>query len=112
MKRPSLADRLADYFRQRPGVWVNAFELFEVAGSFAWRSRISDLRRAPFNMVIENDWYDVRIGERKFRETVYRYQPPLPTRQGGLFEQEEHESYTRVDGTGTPNALVPQHATR
>lgn len=50
----TLNDRLAAYFKARPYQWVDGMELARVAGSYAWRSRCSELRRQPFNMVIEN----------------------------------------------------------
>ena len=51
--RVTLADRLADYFKARPNVWIDGMQLASVAGSYAWRSRCSDIRR-KFGMVIEN----------------------------------------------------------
>lgn len=50
----SLCNKLAAYFKARPGQWIDAHELLGVAGFAAWRTRISDLRRQPFGMVIEN----------------------------------------------------------
>jgi hypothetical protein len=50
----SLAGRLAQYFLARPNRWIDGMELASVAGSYAWRSRCSDLRKPPYSMVIEN----------------------------------------------------------
>ena len=50
----TLCDRLAAHFKARPGVWIDGRELAEVAGAYAWRSRVSDLRREPYYMAIEN----------------------------------------------------------
>lgn len=44
---------LAQFFRARPLVWIDGREL-EIAGRYAWRTRISDLRRVPYCMNIEN----------------------------------------------------------
>ncbi len=49
----SRVEVLADLFRERPLVWIDGREL-EIAGRYAWRTRISDLRRLPFNMTIDN----------------------------------------------------------
>lgn len=51
--RQTLADKLAAYFKARPGQWIDGMELAGVAGSYAWRSRCSDIRR-QHGMVIEN----------------------------------------------------------
>jgi hypothetical protein len=48
----SLTERLAAYFRARPGCWIDGRELSTIAGSYAWRTRLSELRRAPFFMRI------------------------------------------------------------
>jgi hypothetical protein len=50
----SLAEHLAEYLQARPNRWINAREFFPIAGSFGWRSRLSECRRAPFNMRIRN----------------------------------------------------------
>lgn len=50
----SLTGRLAQFFDERPNRWINGLELAGVAGSYAWRTRVSDLRRAPFFKNIEN----------------------------------------------------------
>lgn len=49
----SRAQLLADFFKRRPLVWIDGREL-EIAGRYAWRSRVSDLRRAPYFMDLEN----------------------------------------------------------
>jgi hypothetical protein len=50
----TLTEKLAAYFQERPDTWIDGMELARVAGSYAWRSRCSDLRRAPYGLVIEN----------------------------------------------------------
>jgi hypothetical protein len=49
----TLNDKLDAYFRAKPDVWIDGMELATVAGSYAWRSRISNLRTER-GMVIEN----------------------------------------------------------
>ena len=48
----SLNDQLERYFKARPNVWVDGMALAQVAGSYAWRSRCSDLRQR--GLTIEN----------------------------------------------------------
>ena len=50
----SLCAKLARYFMAREGEWVNARELLPIAGFAAWRSRLAELRFAPYAMKIEN----------------------------------------------------------
>jgi hypothetical protein len=46
--------RLAAHFSARPGQWIDGRELGQIAGAYAWRSRVSDLRHPPYNLTIEN----------------------------------------------------------
>jgi hypothetical protein len=50
----SLAARLAQFFRARPHTWHDGRALGPIAGGYAWRTRVSDLRRPPFGMRIDN----------------------------------------------------------
>jgi hypothetical protein len=52
--RTTLCAKLAALFRAHPGKWLDGRELATVAGAYGWRSRVSDLRRAPYNLTIEN----------------------------------------------------------
>jgi len=72
----TLAARLAEYFRGRPNVWVDGRELADVAGAYAWRSRISDLRRLPHLLTIENRQRRVRTpAGAAVTVSEYRYVP-------------------------------------
>lgn len=50
----TMAARVARYFRERPGQWVAGRTIATFAGMYAWRTRISDIRRAPYFMQIQN----------------------------------------------------------
>ena len=57
--RVTLCDTLAAYFKARPNTWIDGMELARVAGQYAWRSRVSNLRRPRrlgglYEMAIEN----------------------------------------------------------
>ena len=67
----SLNAQLAAFFRERPTQWIDGRELGKVGGCYAYRTRISNLRRQPFNMTIENRQ---RKGD-GFTISEYRYQP-------------------------------------
>ena len=71
----TLCDVLAAYFKRRPHVWIDGKELATVAGGYAWRSRCADLRRAPFNMRIENRQQRIKTPSGKFTISEYRYVP-------------------------------------
>ena len=52
-KLPSKLDQLAAFFQQRPGQWVDGEVLGRIAGKYAWRTRVSELRTRRV-LVIEN----------------------------------------------------------
>lgn len=75
-RRESLTTRLAVFFRERPGQWVDArTELVPRFGFGGWRTRVSQLRYPPFNMQIDNDWRNVTRDGKTWRESAYRYTP-------------------------------------
>jgi hypothetical protein len=71
----SRAERLAAFFRRSPGTWYDGRELGMIAGCYGWRSRVSDLRRPPFNMTIENRQRTVGGPTSPFTISEYRYVP-------------------------------------
>ena len=86
-ERVSLAAKLAAFFRERPGVWVDGRWLAAVAGAYGWRSRVSNLRQPPYRMVIENrQRRETRIDDGcLYTVSEYRYVPDeqaMHTRQG------------------------------
>ena len=46
--------RLARYFIAHRGEWIDGLTLQQIAGVYAWRTRVSDLRKAPWLLSIEN----------------------------------------------------------
>ncbi len=84
----SLCQQLAAYFEARPNRWIDARHLLPIAGYAAWRTRLSQLRRPPYNMTIENTWSDVENQDgTKYRHSMYRYVPaavPRPSLGNGL----------------------------
>lgn len=75
--RCSLVDKLAAFFRAHSGVWIDGRELAGEGGAYAWRTRLSDLRRPPYAMVIENRQRRVRRPDgSRVVVSEYRYGPP------------------------------------
>ena len=74
-KERTRAGRLADYFRGRSGRWIDGGVLGQIAGSYAWRTRVSDLRRAPFYMQIENRLRAVPTDDGPITVSEYRFVP-------------------------------------
>ena len=71
----SINDKLAAYFAARPGQWVDGRELARLAGHYAWRSRVSDVRR-KHGLTIENQQRRVRRADgQTWVISEYRYQP-------------------------------------
>lgn len=53
LSKDTLLDAVADLFRAHPNKWIDAHELQRVGGAFAWRTRVSDVRKR-YGWVIEN----------------------------------------------------------
>lgn len=67
-RRQFFADRLADYFRRNPLVWVSIMDLIRIGGP-SWRSRIAcDLR--PRGMTI--------LWNRNNKASAYMFRPEPP----------------------------------
>lgn len=56
----SKAAQLADFFRDHPNEWIDGKVIASMAGGYAWRTRVSDVRRPPHNLAIENRQRRVR----------------------------------------------------
>jgi hypothetical protein len=75
-------DKLAAYLKARPNQWLGAREM-EVGGRQSWRTRLSNLRKPPYNMRIENRVRVVRSDKpllalwesRTFKVSEYRFVP-------------------------------------
>ena len=65
----STVDRLATFFEARPGQWIDGMALAQIAGSYAWRTRVSDLRKR--GLTVENR--QRKIGRLTISE--YRFVP-------------------------------------
>lgn len=66
--------RVYDYFRARPGVWLDGQALAEPGGRYAWRTRVSECRRA-YGMVIDNRQRSVQTPRGPITVSEYRYRP-------------------------------------
>jgi len=64
---------------------VDGRTLGPIAGSYAWRTRISDLRRRPFYMVIENRLRAVPTDDGPITVSEYRFVPPTEAQAPSLF---------------------------
>jgi hypothetical protein len=69
----NLCEKLAAYLSARPNEWIDGHALLDIGGTFAFRTRLSELRRPPFNMTIENRTTRHAFMGRKWTETKYRY---------------------------------------
>lgn len=79
MSRTSFRDRLAEYFKSKPNVWIGIAILEDLGGRYAWRTRVSDCR-TELGMDIENRQRRVTLhGNRTYMVSEYRYVPRTPT---------------------------------
>lgn len=84
-KQVTRVSRLAAFFRQRPDCWIDGRLLAPIAGQYAWRTRISDLRRAPFLMTIENRQRTIQTENGPVVISEYRFVPPTVAQAVSLF---------------------------
>ncbi len=78
----TLNDRLEAFFKERPLQWIDGKQLAEVAGGYAWRSRVSDLRTQG-GLKIDNRVRVVKpgmYGAPGSKVSEYRYTPAKPAR--------------------------------
>jgi len=68
-------EALAQFLRRQPNIWVDGREFGAIGGCYGWRTRLSDLRRPPFNMRIANRQRRVRVDGREFIVSEYRFEP-------------------------------------
>jgi hypothetical protein len=76
--KPTLTDQVAALFRSRPSEWIDMQTLARVGGIGGWRTRVSDLRRAPYDMNIENENHREALdpdGRNWVTVSRYRYMP-------------------------------------
>jgi hypothetical protein len=69
---------LAAYFRERPGRWLDGREISVIAGFYAFRSRISDVRK-QYGLTIENRQRRCVGANGRYTVSEYRYNPTQPT---------------------------------
>lgn len=74
-KATSLCMKLAMHFEQHPGEWIDGRVLATIAGTYGWRSRVSNIRKPPFRMEIENRVRTVTVNGDTFKVSEYRYVP-------------------------------------
>lgn len=55
-------EKIAAYFKARPGIWIDARDLEPIGGRQAWRTRVSDARR-QFQLDIRNRTRRVRLAD-------------------------------------------------
>ena len=58
------------FFRENPNTWVDGRDLAGIAGTYAWRSRIADIR--PRFTALENRQRRFRAGTRQYVVSEYR----------------------------------------
>ena len=73
----SCRDRLEAHFKAHEGMWIDARNLLPIAGTFAWRTRVSECRR-ELGMAIENrQWRETLPDGRTITVSQYCYIKPV-----------------------------------
>jgi len=70
--KQSYVQKVLQVFQANENVWVNADLLASRGGRYAWRTRISNLRKPPYNLSIENRQRKAEAGH---VISEYRYVP-------------------------------------
>jgi hypothetical protein len=74
--KPSYLERVADYFKSRPGQSISCYELEKIGGRNGWRTRVSECRtRLGMRIGQPTHKRDPQTG---VRTSFYRYDPPQP----------------------------------
>lgn len=72
LARNSACARLANLLIARRGEWVDGRDLSRIGGYAAWRTRVSNLRKAPWSLDVKNRYRHVQEDGRKFVISEYR----------------------------------------
>lgn len=84
MTQPSYLDRLARHFKAHPLQWIDGRDLGNIAGTYAWRTRLSELRTKR-GMDIQNRqrWMsdrvmqDYKLHAVRWKVSEYQYRPAV-----------------------------------
>lgn len=72
----TLCDRVAALLKAREGQWVDGRDIAAVGGYAAYRTRLSDLRRSPYAMQIDNRVRTVEVEPGRFvKISEYKFVP-------------------------------------
>jgi hypothetical protein len=77
----SLTAVVAAYFEARPNRWLDGREIQQVAGAYAWRTRISDARRHPYNLNIKNRQRRIKTASGESTVSEYMFVPVVVTEE-------------------------------
>jgi hypothetical protein len=56
-------------------VWLDGREIATVAGAYAWRTRLSELRKPPFGLTVENRQTRIKTETGRYTISEYMYVP-------------------------------------
>jgi hypothetical protein len=83
----TLAAKVAALFHSEPNIWIGGRRLAGVAGMYGWRTRVSDIRRAPYSMRIRNRQRTIRKADgARFVISEYRYEPVSEGKEGAAVD--------------------------
>lgn len=93
--------KLAVFFKNKPNQFVNGLDLAPIAGSYAWRSRVAELR-TKLGMDIENRQ---RIVD-GFTISEYQFHTPSRSKAKRRIAQNQHTKPAKTNGGATTLAGV------
>ena len=72
----TINDRLERFFRETPNTWIDGRDLAAIAGSYAWRSRVADIR--PRFLALENRQRRYKVSGRERTYVISEYRAVVP----------------------------------
>jgi hypothetical protein len=74
-QKPSFTDRVAEYFKARPHLWIDGLAVGDIGGRYAWRSRISNCRTKRGMRIDRRQRIGTTADGRRYVISEYRYVP-------------------------------------
>jgi hypothetical protein len=96
----TLSQRLAARFKESPNTWIDGRELTRYGGYAGYRGRLSDIRRPPFSMVIENRMRRITVNGEEITVSEYRFIEGSPPRMSVVEEAGDGAVGGTVAGEG------------
>lgn len=107
-RRKSNVEKLREFFLQHQGIWIDAVELEPLGGRQAWRTRVSDLRKA-----LEKEGLGTIENRIQTRNTLERANDGQPVRLwlgGAVLSQYRYLPFVKLGRSAETRMESPQRS--